>query len=166
MIPFQIDYQQGKASGAVDALSRFSPIEGKSSSREHSSPSPGVTNGPSSPKFVYKTHVLPLLLKFWRCAPEEDVLVQDQFDGGVDVEGVVHHQGLSYVPEVIRTELISRHHDEGTLASIQLKNSLSGNPREICSCRYRLEVYQLRFDPYCHRLADMSHDSCGIAYVY
>ena len=44
----------------------------------------------------------PSLLQFWRCAPEEDVLVQDQFDGGEDVEGVVHHQGLSYVPEIIR----------------------------------------------------------------
>ena len=31
------------------------------------------------------THVLPPLLQFWRCAPEEDVLVQDQLDGGEDV---------------------------------------------------------------------------------
>ena len=54
------------------------------------------------------THVLPPLLQFWRCAPEEDVLVQDQLDGGEDVEGVVHNQGLSYVPEVIRIELTSR----------------------------------------------------------
>ena len=29
----------------------------------------------------------------------------------VNVDGVLHHQGLSFVPEVIRTELISRHHD-------------------------------------------------------
>ena len=28
-----------------------------------------------------------------------------------DVEGVLHHQSLSYVPEIIRTELISRHHN-------------------------------------------------------
>ena len=152
-IPFSIDYRQSKAGGAIDALSRFSPEEpGRSSSRERSSLSPFYLQDARHPS-----------AQFWRCAPEEDVLVQDQFDGGVDVEGVVHHQGLSYVPEVIRTELISRHHNEGTLASIQLKNSLSGNPREICSCRYRLEVYQLQFDLYCHRLADMSHDSCGIA---
>ena len=58
-------------------------------------------SSPSTPKFVCKTPVLPSLLQFWRCAPEEDVLVQDQFDGGEDVEGVVHHQDLSYVPEVI-----------------------------------------------------------------
>ena len=72
---FRIDYQQGKASGAIDALSRFSLIEGRFSSREHSSPSPDITNGPFVLEFVYKTHVLPLLLKFWRCAPEENVLV-------------------------------------------------------------------------------------------
>ena len=29
-----------------------------------------------------------------------------------DIEGVLHHQGLPYVPEIIRTELISRHHDD------------------------------------------------------
>ena len=55
---------------------------------------------------------------------------------------------------------------KGTLALIQLKNSLPGNPREICSCRYRLEVHQLQFDPHCHRPAYMSHDLGGIAYVY
>ena len=75
---FRIDYQQGKASGAVDALLRFSLEEpGRSSSQEHSSLSPAVTNGPFAPKFVCKTHVLPPL-KFWRCAPEKDVPAQDQ----------------------------------------------------------------------------------------
>ena len=33
-------------------------------------------------------------------------------DGWEDVEGILHHQGLSYVPEIIRTELIGRHHDD------------------------------------------------------
>ncbi len=28
-----------------------------------------------------------------------------------DVDGMLHHQRLPYVPEVIRTELINRHHD-------------------------------------------------------
>ena len=100
---------QGKASGAVDALSRSSPEKpGRSSSQRHSSLSPGVTNGPSAPRFVCKRHVLSPLLQFWRCAPEEDVLIQDQFDGKEDVEGVVHHQGLSYVLEIIRTELTTK----------------------------------------------------------
>ena len=52
------------------------------------------------------THVLPPL-KFCRCAPEKGVPAQNQLDGWEDVEGVVHHQGLSYVPEIIRIELTS-----------------------------------------------------------
>ena len=47
-------------------------------------------------------HVLTALLQFWRCTPEKDVLVQDQLDGEEDVEGIVYHHGLSYVPEIIR----------------------------------------------------------------
>ena len=57
---------------------------------------------PSSYRFCARP---PSLLQFWRCTPEEDVLVQDQFDGGEDIEGVIHHQGLSYVPKIIRTKL-------------------------------------------------------------
>ena len=29
-----------------------------------------------------------------------------------DIDGVLHYQGLPYVPEIIQTELISRHHDD------------------------------------------------------
>ena len=29
-----------------------------------------------------------------------------------DIDGILHYQGLFYVPEVIRTELISRHHND------------------------------------------------------
>ena len=37
-----------------------------------------------------------------------------------------NHQGLSYVLEIIRTELIGRYHDEDTLALRRLENSLPG----------------------------------------
>ena len=33
-------------------------------------------------------------------------------EGYKEVEGVLHHQGLPFVPEAIRTELISRHHND------------------------------------------------------
>ncbi len=33
-------------------------------------------------------------------------------EGWEDIDGVLHHQGLPYVPKIIRSELISRHHDE------------------------------------------------------
>ena len=51
--------------------------------------------------------VLLPLLQFWRCAPEDDLLVQDQFDGGKDVEGFIHHSGLFYVLKIIKIELTS-----------------------------------------------------------
>ena len=50
----------------------------------------------------------------------------EMLDGWEDVEGILHRQGLSYVPEIIWTELTSRHHDEGTLALRKLEDSLSG----------------------------------------
>ena len=50
-----------------------------------------------------------------------------------DVKGVVFHQGLPYVPEIIWTELF-RHHDKGTSALRRLENLLPGNAMKICSC--------------------------------
>ena len=32
--------------------------------------------------------------------------------GWEDIDWVLHHQGLPHVPKIIRTELISRHHDD------------------------------------------------------
>ena len=32
--------------------------------------------------------------------------------GWEDADGVLHYQGLPYVPEIIRAKLISRHHDD------------------------------------------------------
>ena len=59
------DYQQGKASGAVDTLLCFSPEERrKSSSQKHSSFLPTITNGLSTPKFL-SAHVFPPLFQLW-----------------------------------------------------------------------------------------------------
>ncbi len=33
-------------------------------------------------------------------------------EGWEDIEQMLHYQGLPYVPKVIRSELISRHHDD------------------------------------------------------
>ena len=74
--------------------------------------------------FICGTHIFPPLLQFWRCASKQNVLVQDQLDGGEDVERVVHHQGLSYIPKVIQTELTRKHYEESTLASRKLEDSL------------------------------------------
>ena len=41
--------------------------------------------------------------------------------GWDDIDGVLHHQGLPYVPEIIRTELISRHHDDPLASHFGIK---------------------------------------------
>ena len=60
---------------------------------------------PAIPSSYWRCARSPLLLQFWRCTSEEDILAQDQFDGVEDVKGVVYHQSLFYIPEIIRTEL-------------------------------------------------------------
>ena len=40
-----------------------------------------------------------------------------------NIEGVLHYQGLSYVPEIIRTELISRHHDDPLAGHFGIKKT-------------------------------------------
>ena len=39
----------------------------------------------------------------------------------------MHHHDLSYVPEVIKTKLTRRHHNESTSALGKLENSLPGD---------------------------------------
>ena len=51
---------------------------------------------------------------------------------------------------------------KSTLPSRRFENLLPGNPRKICSCRYRLEGHQLRFDPHCHRLAYIVRTWAGL----
>ena len=46
----------------------------------------------------------------------------------------MHYHSLSYISAIIRTELISKHYDESTLVSIQLKNLLLKNTIKTCSC--------------------------------
>ena len=38
-------------------------------------------------------------------------LRQQKADGYEEIDDILHHQGLPFVPEAIQTELISRHHD-------------------------------------------------------
>ena len=56
---------------------------------------------PSALSFL-STNTRPPSAQILETAQEKDVLVQDKLDGGEDVEGVVHYQGLFYVPEIIR----------------------------------------------------------------
>ena len=61
------------------------------------------------------THVFFPLLQFWRCAPEREKMLD----------------GLRRCLKSQRSCALPRHHDEGTPASIQLKNLLPRNTMEI-----------------------------------
>ena len=159
---FRIDYRQGKANAAADALSRF-PQRSQDEEDELRAENGRIfhclqnslTNaslaGLSLPSslpshlhqvFICGTYVLSQLRHFWdglrkKLASEgpykasiggmrlrlQELQGEDEQarklkaeqpvkDGWQDIDGVLHHQGLPYVPEIIRTELISRHHDD------------------------------------------------------
>ena len=45
----------------------------------------------------------------------------EQSEGWEDLDGVLHHQGLPYVPEIIRTELINRLHDNSLASHFEIE---------------------------------------------
>ena len=161
---FGIDYRQGKANGAADALSRFPQrsldeeeklraentqiLHRLQSSLTRASLSglslSGLGSDDLSPLhqvLICGTHVLPQLRQFWDTfrneltnenpykvsiggmrlrlaelqesdAEAQRIRAEGLKEGWEVVDEVLHHQGLPFVPEIIRTELISRHHDD------------------------------------------------------
>ena len=152
---FQIDYRQGKANGAADALSRFPQrnqakedklqtentwiIHKQQSSLTHASLSGLSTSAEISPLhrvLICGTHVLPQLCQFWDTFQAElgaespyqvsigamrlrlselqesddeawKIRAEGLKDDYEEVDEVLHHQGLPFVPEAIQTKLIS-----------------------------------------------------------
>ena len=51
--------------------------------------------------------------------------------GWDNIDGVLHHQGLPYVPEIIRTELISRYHDNPLAGHFDIEKT-----RELIARKY------------------------------
>ena len=49
-----------------------------------------------------------------------------------DSDRILHHQGLLYVPEIIRTELISRHHDDPLVSHFGIKKTQELVARKYC----------------------------------
>ena len=157
---FQIDYRQGKANGAADALSRYPQRSAEEEEtlrsenvkilhRLQSSLSNASLSGLSTSAelstlhrvLICGTHVLPQLCQFWdtfraKLGAEGPYQVSigamrlrlsklqenndkakllrssaDLPEGWENVEGVLQYQGLLYVPEIIRSEVISCHHN-------------------------------------------------------
>ena len=52
-----------------------------------------------------------------------------------DLDGILHHQGLPYVPEIIRTELISRYHDDSLAGHFGIEKT-----RELVTLKYYQET--------------------------
>ena len=150
-LDFRFDYRQSKANRAAHALSRSSSEE------------PGLTSARTSSLRYFSSGIHPRHFDSrTRCARPSsfhffnsgDALQKktskpriraEMLDGWEDVEGILHRQGLSYVPEIIWTELTSRHHDEGTLALRKLEDSLPGKSTRPAVTTYRLEEHELRF---------------------
>ena len=60
-----------------------------------------------------------------------------------DIKGVLHHQGLPYVPEIIRTELISRHHNNPLASHFGIEKT-----RELVARKYYWPTLRHDVDDY------------------
>ena len=64
-------------------------------------------------------------------------------EGKKDLEGVLHYQGLPYVPELIRTELISQHHDDLLASHFGIEKT-----RELIARKYYWETLRRNVESY------------------
>ena len=78
---------------------------------------------------------------------EEDVEAQkirtEKRESWEEIDGVLHHQGLPYVPELIRTELISRHHDDPLAGHFGIEKT-----RELVARKYYWETLRRDVENY------------------
>ena len=115
-LDFRFDYRQDKTNEAADALSRFSSEEpgqgGRSSKSRILQSFVGLRQhlgylffNPSAPNSYLRNARPPFVISILEMRSGRKRPSPEMLDGWEDVKGVVHHQGLSYVPEIIKTEL-------------------------------------------------------------
>ena len=187
---FRINYRQGKANGAADALSRFPQrsqdeeeklraentriLHRLQSSLTNASLSGLNTSAELLPLhrvLICGTYVLPQLRQFWdnirseltnegpykvsiggmrlrlaelQESDEEARRIRAEgLNGYEELDGVLYHQGLPFVPEAIRTEIISRHHDDSLAGhfGIDKTKDLVGRKYYWPSLRRDIEAY-------------------------
>ena len=194
---FQIDYSQGKANGAADALSRFSQgsldqekkLWAENTQILHCLQT-SLTNAslvglsllglsasskllPLHQVLIFGTHSLPQLRHFWHTFRSElvnkspykvnigsmqlwlqelhktnskaqELRQQGLRDGPYqDIDRVLHYQGLPLVPEAIRMELISRHHDNPLAGYFGIKKT-----RELLARKYYWPTFRHNVEAY------------------
>ena len=185
---FRIDYRQGKANAAADALSRF-PQRSQDEEEELQAENGQIFHclqnsltsanlaSLSTPSHLHQvlicgTYVLPQLRQFWdglrgeltsegpytvsiggmrlrlhKLQAEDEharkLRAEQLAKDWRDIKGVLHHQGLPYVPEIIRTELISRHHDDSLAGHFGIKKT-----RELLSRKYYWPTLRRDVDDY------------------
>ena len=169
---FQIDYCQGKANAAADALSKFfqrsqdkkDELQAENDRIFHhlqnfqtnaSLARLNLSSSSSFSPYLYQvlicgTYVLPQLREFWTLFRSKlsgkspyivsiggmrlrlqklqnkdkharKLRVRQLVKDKQDIDDVLHYQGLPYVPEIIQTELISRHHDDPLVGHFGIK---------------------------------------------
>ncbi len=64
-------------------------------------------------------------------------------EGWENIEQVLHYQGLPYVPKVIRSELISRHHNDPLAGQVGIEKSRKLIARKYywLTLRHNVEAY-------------------------
>ena len=204
---FRIDYCQGKANGAADALSQCpqrSAEEEKTLRSEnvkifHRLQSSlakvsGLSTSRLSPFhqiLICGTNVLPRLNEFKDTLQAElnregpynasigamrlrlqelqetnseaqKIRATELQEGWEEVDRVLHHQGLPYVPEIIRSEVISRHHDDPLAGhfGIDKTRELVGRKYYWPSLRRDVESYVRGYDV-CLALKAVRHKPYG-----
>ena len=189
---FRIDYRQGKANGAADALSWYpqQSAEEEETLRDEnvkilhrlqflltnaslSSLSTSVELLPLHQVLICGTYILPQLRQFWdnirgklvnggpykvnisgmslRLSELQELDQEAQelkskeqlSDGWEDIDGVLHHQRLLFIPKVIWTKLISQYHDDPLVGhfGIDKTKNLVGRKYHWPSLQRDIEVY-------------------------
>ena len=140
---FDFDYWQSKADKTADVLStpssylRSAHVPSATSALE-CTPSPSTLRRLENSLRTSPFRYFNLGDMLWKKTSQPKIKV-DMLDGWEDVEGVVHHQGLSYIPEIIIIELTCRHHDERTLVLRKLEDLLPRKSTRPAIATYWLE---------------------------
>ena len=97
-------------------------------------------------KSPYKASISSIKLRLQELQDEDaqaKKIRAEKREGWEDSERVLHHQGLPYVPKLIKTKLISRHHDDPPASYFGIEKT-----RELVARKYYWEILQCNVENY------------------